>query len=217
MPHTSLTLQARSYLHANCAICHRPGGPAQADVDFRFSTSIAGMKVCNKAPLGSTLGVKDAVLLKPGAPDQSLIALRMRRRGPDQMPPLATTVADAFTIRTIIEPWIDRADVCNPVGDADGDGVANNADNCIILANPDQADDDHDGYGNRCDGDLNNDLKTNDADQAALVTLLGKRRNEPGFKYPYDLNHNLIIDKADLDILRSLLHKAPGPSALVGR
>ena len=217
VPHTSLTLQARSYLHANCAICHRPGGPAQADVDFRFSTSIAGMKVCNKAPLGSTLGVKDAVLLKPGAPDQSLIALRMRRRGPDQMPPLATTVADAFTIRTITEPWIDRADVCNPVGDADGDGVANNADNCIILANPDQADDDHDGYGNRCDGDLNNDLKTNDADQAALVALVGKRRNAPGFKYPYDLNHNLIIDKADLDILRSLLRKAPGPSALAGR
>ena len=84
--------------------------------DFRFSTPIAGMKVCNKAPLGSTLGVKGAVLLKPGAPDQSLIALRMRRRGPDQMPPLATTVADAFTIRTITEPWIDRADVCNPVG-----------------------------------------------------------------------------------------------------
>jgi len=35
--------------------------------------------------------------------------------------------------------------------DNDGDGVGNNADNCISTANSDQADDDADGYGNACD------------------------------------------------------------------
>jgi hypothetical protein len=35
--------------------------------------------------------------------------------------------------------------------DTDGDGVPDNRDNCPFVANPDQADDDHDGIGNACD------------------------------------------------------------------
>jgi hypothetical protein len=44
----------------------------------------------------------------------------------------------------------------NPTGDYDGDGVANQADNCPVAANPTQADCDSDGLGDACDGpDLN--------------------------------------------------------------
>jgi len=39
-------------------------------------------------------------------------------------------------------------------GDIDGDGVANNVDNCVIVANANQADTDTDGFGNACDGDF---------------------------------------------------------------
>jgi len=35
--------------------------------------------------------------------------------------------------------------------DSDGDGVADAYDNCRAVANPSQADDDHDGFGNPCD------------------------------------------------------------------
>lgn len=35
--------------------------------------------------------------------------------------------------------------------DLDGDGVANEADNCLFAANPDQADGDGDGAGDACD------------------------------------------------------------------
>jgi hypothetical protein len=38
------------------------------------------------------------------------------------------------------------------------DGVANSLDNCPTLANPDQADLDHDGRGNRCDDDFESQL-----------------------------------------------------------
>jgi hypothetical protein len=38
-----------------------------------------------------------------------------------------------------------------PPTDADGDGVADGADNCPNTANPDQADADHDGVGDACD------------------------------------------------------------------
>lgn len=35
--------------------------------------------------------------------------------------------------------------------DVDGDGVPNASDNCPSIANPDQADSDHDGIGDACD------------------------------------------------------------------
>src|SRR5436190_10099209 len=36
---------------------------------------------------------------------------------------------------------------CNVATDTDGDGVLNAVDNCPLVANPDQADRDHDGIG----------------------------------------------------------------------
>ena len=38
-----------------------------------------------------------------------------------------------------------------PLGDVDYDGVADESDNCLFRYNPDQADADADGFGNRCD------------------------------------------------------------------
>ena len=35
--------------------------------------------------------------------------------------------------------------------DIDGDGIPNTSDNCILVANPDQADDDADAIGTLCD------------------------------------------------------------------
>ena len=33
--------RARSYLHANCSFCHRPGNELRATLDFRFDRSVA--------------------------------------------------------------------------------------------------------------------------------------------------------------------------------
>ncbi len=38
-----------------------------------------------------------------------------------------------------------------PIPDADGDGVPDGNDNCVDVANPDQADTDEDGRGDACD------------------------------------------------------------------
>jgi gliding motility-associated-like protein len=53
----------------------------------------------------------------------------------------------------------------NPlIQDTDGDGIADNLDNCPLIANANQADNDHDGQGDVCDTDDDNDgiLDTND-------------------------------------------------------
>ena len=48
--------------------------------------------------------------------------------------------------------------------DVDNDGVANAIDNCMIVANPDQADRDGDKVGDACEGDLDNDGVVNASD-----------------------------------------------------
>jgi YVTN family beta-propeller protein len=49
-------------------------------------------------------------------------------------------------------------------GDGDGDGVPDDADNCPLVANPDQADRDGDGIGDVCDPDRDGDGFVNEED-----------------------------------------------------
>ena len=51
-----------------------------------------------------------------------------------------------------------------PIGDNDGDGINNNLDNCVNVANADQADLDNDNLGDACDPDRDGDGAPNDGD-----------------------------------------------------
>jgi len=92
--------------------------------------------------------------------------------------------------------------------DADGDGVPDSADNCSSHANTDQFDADSDGFGNRCDGDLNNNGAVNSQDYTIFRTLLGT--SDP----IADLNNNGVVNSQDTAIFRTLLGYPPGPSGL---
>jgi hypothetical protein len=92
--------------------------------------------------------------------------------------------------------------------DTDGDGVADNLDNCRLIANTNQRDTDSDGYGNICDPDFNQNKVVDPADLSRLKSRLGKvSPNE-------DLNGNNVVDPADMSILKTYLGKAPGPSGI---
>lgn len=104
-----LELRARALLHANCAQCHRPGGPAPQG-DFRFGTAPSA-GYCGKAPQAGDLGVAGAQLLKPGRPDASLVVLRMQSLGPARMPPLASHVVDAAGV-ALLREWIAGMTAC---------------------------------------------------------------------------------------------------------
>ncbi|MFO1462440.1 MAG: Calx-beta domain-containing protein [bacterium] len=57
----------------------------------------------------------------------------------------------------------------NPGGDTDGDGVANNVDNCPSVANAGQQDTDGDGIGNACDTQENDCTNGSNDDTDALT------------------------------------------------
>jgi len=106
-----IAARARSYMHGNCAHCHLPGGPTTSQIDLRFHVRFADTNSCNAQPVGGDLGVAGARVVVPGSPSRSLMWLRVNRRGPGQMPPLATKAVDVLGSQVISE-WIDAIDRC---------------------------------------------------------------------------------------------------------
>lgn len=52
------------------------------------------------------------------------------------------------------------------LSDTDGDGIADDSDNCPVIANSDQADLDGDGIGNVCDSDRDGDTIVDGSDNS---------------------------------------------------
>lgn len=103
--------RARSYLHANCSICHRQGSVAgSAEIDLRFDTPLAESGLCNE-PKNGDLGVAGARIVTPGAPERSVIALRMRTLDERRMPKLASRVVDEAGVAAV-EAWIKTLAAC---------------------------------------------------------------------------------------------------------
>jgi hypothetical protein len=95
-----------------------------------------------------------------------------------------------------------------PAPDSDGDGVADNLDNCKLVANANQRNTDGDSFGNICDPDFNQNNVVDPADLSRLKSKLGTASaNE-------DLNGNGVVDPADLSLLKTYLGKAPGPTGI---
>ncbi|MFK8016790.1 MAG: thrombospondin type 3 repeat-containing protein [Gammaproteobacteria bacterium] len=91
--------------------------------------------------------------------------------------------------------------------DTDGDGVDDSVDNCSTVANPDQIDSNGDGFGNRCDADLNNDLVVNFSD-LGLLRLVFFTNDEDA-----DLNSDGVVNVTDLGVMRAAFFQPPGPGA----
>ncbi len=110
-PSATAEARARAYLHANCGHCHRPGGwiPPDLDMDLRWTTPTALARLCGVAPqYSSTISADHRIA--PGDPSDSLVWLRLSRRGPWQMPPVATSIPDAGAV--VVREWIEQLDEC---------------------------------------------------------------------------------------------------------
>jgi probable HAF family extracellular repeat protein len=94
--------------------------------------------------------------------------------------------------------------------DTDRDLVPDRSDNCSGIPNPDQRDSDGDGYGNRCDADLDNSGGLVNATDLALFRLAFGTTNAHA-----DFNGSGgSVNSMDLAIFRTLFGKPVGPSAL---
>ncbi|MDD5140407.1 MAG: PQQ-dependent sugar dehydrogenase [Verrucomicrobiales bacterium] len=110
-PHASPNLRIRSYLDANCAQCHRPGG-AGAFFDARFDTPLAKQNLIN-GPVQNPLGITGAKIIAPGDTNKSILFRRMSLAGENQMPPLAKNVVDEKAV-AVFAQWISALHVAPP-------------------------------------------------------------------------------------------------------
>ncbi len=95
-----------------------------------------------------------------------------------------------------------------PIIDDDADGVADIADNCLLLANADQLDSNGDGFGNACDPDLNNDLLVDFLDVQLLKNVFFSDDADADFTGDEKVNFE------DLQRMKAFFFGPPGPSAI---
>jgi mono/diheme cytochrome c family protein len=113
-----LAARARSYLQSNCASCHVMAGGGNAQISLEFLTAheelpLADMKAIDVTPIHARLGIDDARLIAPGAPERSVLLARMSRRGQGQMPALATRIVDEPAV-AVVREWIESLETAKP-------------------------------------------------------------------------------------------------------
>lgn len=100
----SLEQRARSYLDANCAQCHLPGG-AGITFDARYDTALAQQNITNY-PAQLNLGIDHACIVKAQDIWRSTLLIRMNTTAPSiQMPPLARNLIDTNAVQVMTQ-WI---------------------------------------------------------------------------------------------------------------
>lgn len=93
--------------------------------------------------------------------------------------------------------------------DFDNDGLVNNSDNCVEVANPNQIDTNGDGYGNMCDPDLDNSGAVNFLDVSEFAMVFGSVGVQDA-----DFNGDGFVNFLDFTILRDYFGEPPGPSGV---
>ena len=100
--------------------------------------------------------------------------------------------------------------------DSDEDGIPDSQDNCPLVANPNQADADHDGVGDACEtDDSDQDGYPDNIDNCPLVPNDQVDSDHDGIgdacqKVPGDLNGDRKVDCADIAIVKASFGKRRG-------
>jgi putative heme-binding domain-containing protein len=97
--------RARSYLHANCAHCHRFGAGGSVDMELKYDTPLDRMKVLETRPMQGTFEMPGAQIVAPGDPYRSTLYYRVAKLGRGRMPHIGSEVVDERGLR-LIRDWI---------------------------------------------------------------------------------------------------------------
>ncbi len=112
---SSLDDRARSYLHVNCAHCHRFGGGGTATIDLRFDVPLEESRMLEVRPTQGTFGISRAKIIQPAVPIQSVLYYRMSKLGPGRMPHIGSSSVDRRAIH-LMARWISSLEPTDPAG-----------------------------------------------------------------------------------------------------
>jgi len=104
-PQEQLHLRARSYLHANCAHCHRRWGGGNAEFELHASVPLTQTATINTKPGQGAFKLSDPRIIVPGDPSRSMILERMKLTDLGRMPHIASKVVDQDAVK-VIQDWL---------------------------------------------------------------------------------------------------------------
>jgi len=110
----ALDQQTRSYLHANCAFCHRPDDLdlGAVNIDLRLDRTLKQTNLCNADNVKGDQGVPTAKLLTPNNPAQSIMWLRMNAvEDMGRMPQIGTYQVHTAAVK-LVGDWITSIKSC---------------------------------------------------------------------------------------------------------
>ena len=102
----SLELRARSYLHTNCASCHRMNGGGSTPVWFNLDAPLADASLLDMPPVRGDLGLPEARVIAAGDAARSVVLQRMAAEGAGHMPYVGSRLADERGLR-LVRAWIE--------------------------------------------------------------------------------------------------------------
>jgi uncharacterized repeat protein (TIGR03806 family) len=102
--------RARSYLHANCAHCHRPNGGGQGTMDLRYQETLFQTMTCNAPNTQGLIGTATDIIAA-GDPTMSIMSLRVHATDSKRMPPVAVSITDPVGSQ-LIDDWITQLTTC---------------------------------------------------------------------------------------------------------
>lgn len=100
-----LETRARSWLHVNCAHCHRRHGGGSAPLEVNFDRPLSETALLWQAPTRGDFGLSGAHAVTPGEPWRSLLNYRVSSVGSGHMPPLGPREVDPQGARLLWE-WV---------------------------------------------------------------------------------------------------------------
>ncbi|MGE0755737.1 MAG: PQQ-dependent sugar dehydrogenase [Pirellulaceae bacterium] len=102
----SLNDRARSYLHANCAHCHRLHAGSSVLSKLQYDLPLEKASLLGERPTQGTFGIPAAEVVAPGDPYRSILLYRMSKIGSGRMPHLGSQLVDPSGV-DLVHRWID--------------------------------------------------------------------------------------------------------------
>jgi putative heme-binding domain-containing protein len=113
-PAAELDHAARSYLHVNCAHCHRfGGGGGQVVLELDFTKALKETGILDVPPKQGDFGIANAKLVAAGDPYRSVLYYRVSKFGRGRMPHLGSEVPH-FSGNELLAKWIASLDGKEP-------------------------------------------------------------------------------------------------------
>jgi putative heme-binding domain-containing protein len=97
--------RARSWLHVNCAHCHRFGAGGSVPSFFTYDQKLEESRTINFSPSQGTFGIPGPHVVTPGDPLRSVLYYRVSSLGPAHMPRIGSRVISEAGLNLLFD-WI---------------------------------------------------------------------------------------------------------------